>query len=257
VLVFVFDIFDMFDMRLGTISEAFASFSYIQILRLDYNNFVGTIPESLCYSNSLDTLSLGNNANLSCYPSCLDDSSLNSLDIGSMSPCPVIHPLCSFIAATDISNLTGYSQWACSDDSLSPTSNPCDSFAIWPGLSCTSDGIVDRVTLGSIGLTGTLPSDIGGLLAGITSVDLSDNKLFGTIPHSLGDAGTLSGLGLYFNCFSGTIPSTLGQLTGLTALSLKRNSLSGTLPVELGSLSKLTGLALHLNLELNGKYSTV
>jgi hypothetical protein len=255
--VYLYLCFDMFDMRVGTISEAFTSFPSIQILRLDFNNFVGTIPESLCYSTSLETLSLGNNTNLNCYPSCLDDLSLNSLDMGSMSPCPVIHPLCNFIAATDISNLAGYSQWACSEDSLSAASNPCDPLALWPGLNCTSDGIVDRVALGSVGLTGTLPSDIGGLLAGMTIVDLSDNKLFGTLPHSLGDAGTLSGLGLHINCFSGTIPSTLGQLTDLTALSLKRNSFSGTLPVELGSLSKLTGLALHQNQELNGKFNTV
>ena len=75
----------------------------------------------------------------------------------------------------------------------------------------------------------------------VTLLDVSANKLVGTLPAELGDLTNLTSLSLYTNQLSGTIPASLGDLTNLTSLSLYTNQLSGTIPAELGNLTSLTG----------------
>ena len=88
------------------------------------------------------------------------------------------------------------------------------------------------------GLTGTLPSEMGGL-ALMRSLHLYDNSLSGTIPSEVGDLISLRTLDLHGNSLSGTIPSDVGDLTSLRTLDLHGNSLSGTLPSELRLLTSL------------------
>ena len=81
----------------------------------------------------------------------------------------------------------------------------------------------------------------------VTGLDLSRNRLRGTIPPSLGQLSHLQTLSLPFNQLSGTIPPELGGLTALQTLDLRRNQLSGTIPPSLGQLSHLQTLDLALN----------
>ena len=61
-------------------------------------------------------------------------------------------------------------------------------------------------------------------------LDLSQNRLNGTIPPTLGNLSRLQILDLSQNSLSGPIPSSLGNLTTLTNLNLSSNNLSGTIP---------------------------
>ena len=81
----------------------------------------------------------------------------------------------------------------------------------------------------------------------VRELDLSDNKLSGTIPSELGDLSYLTTLSLHTNALTGPVPPTLGNLSNLTTLSLHTNGLTGALPSALGDLSNLRYLSLHTN----------
>ncbi len=117
----------------------------------------------------------------------------------------------------------------------------------WEGV--TVAGTPKRVTnlnLGALGLTGTIPAELG-LLTGLRGLWLSGNQLTGPLPTELGNLSSLTGLGLSGNRLTGGIPVELGRLTNLTSLWLQRNRLDGAIPAELGQLTKLTHLVLHTN----------
>ena len=81
----------------------------------------------------------------------------------------------------------------------------------------------------------------------VTSLDLSNNELSGTIPSALGELPQLQSLNLRQNQMSGEIPPELGKLTNLQSLDLGGNRLSGGIPPELGGLIHLQELRLGSN----------
>ena len=117
----------------------------------------------------------------------------------------------------------------------------------WEGIIL--GGTPSRVTelqLGSFGLTGSIPSDIGGLTA-LTVLALWQNDLTGVIPPELGNLPNLIWVYLQRNQLDGDIPSELANLANLERLYLNNNALTGDIPAELGRLSKLEDLALNTN----------
>lgn len=85
------------------------------------------------------------------------------------------------------------------------------------------------------------------ILEGLKELDLSDNKITGSIPAEVGNLTTLTNLNLSDNNISGTIPSSVGNLTNLTNLDLGENSISGSIPPEIGNLKELKSLNLGSN----------
>ena len=80
------------------------------------------------------------------------------------------------------------------------------------------------------------------------AVDLSENSLSGTIPTELGGLSLLHyKLALSSNFLSGPIPSQLGQLTALGALELHSNKLTGPIPAQLGQCTRLQVFAAFNN----------
>ena len=129
----------------------------------------------------------------------------------------------------------------------------------WFGVATDGDGRVTGLALGTNGLTGTIPGQLGNL-SELRTLDLHDNSLTGPIPAELGDLSELRTLDFGENYrdgqdlpgLSGPIPAALGRLSNLLSLDLGGNSLSGVIPTELGGLSHLQGLFLALN-ELTGE----
>ena len=82
----------------------------------------------------------------------------------------------------------------------------------------------------------------------VLELDLSRNKLTGTIPDALGDLSLLQKLSLNGNQLSGAIPAALETLTALTDLRLYNNgryrnaALSGPLPTSFTNLTALKEL---------------
>ena len=81
-------------------------------------------------------------------------------------------------------------------------------------------------------LTGTLPSELGGL-AELIALDLSSNYLNGNIPPELGGLMKLRWLDLSNNYLSGSIPPELDNLTTLRGLYLRGNRFTGCIPTAL------------------------
>ncbi len=76
---------------------------------------------------------------------------------------------------------------------------------------------------------------------------MSQNKLQGTLPTTLGRLTELEVLSASDNQLSGSLHTELGQLTNLVFMSLSSNGLTGTLPSELRNLKALDFLSLQSN----------
>ena len=78
-------------------------------------------------------------------------------------------------------------------------------------------------------------------------VNLSGNKLTGTIPISITDLKTITYLDLSDNLYSGEIPATIGQMIHLKALFLSHNNFSSLPDAVFQNLTKLETLFLNHN----------
>ena len=115
----------------------------------------------------------------------------------------------------------------------------------WRGVRTDSGGRVTRLDLSFNRLTGSIPAELGSL-SNLEWLDLYNNQLTGSIPAELGNLSNLTYLGLANNQLTGSVPEELGNLSNLTGLDLAANQLTGSIPAELGNLSNLTGLDLKL-----------
>ncbi|CAI9782626.1 unnamed protein product [Fraxinus pennsylvanica] len=86
----------------------------------------------------------------------------------------------------------------------------------------------------------------------LKGIDLSSNKLFGTIPQAISNLRGLVFINLSRNHLTGNIISSIGQLDTLEYLDLSRNQLSGEIPNGLANLHFLSVLDLSYN-NLTGK----
>ena len=142
--------------------------------------------------------------------------------------------------------------------------DPCDTWR--DGPECTA-GRVTAVYLGDNNLTGGLGNWSGpAVLTNLSLLDLSFNRVSGTLPTQLGQVSNLQSLQLQSNLLSGNLPSQLGEINGAGALpvwsygptmqritsrlenvQLHDNRLSGAVPTELGAHTALAQLYLHRN----------
>ena len=102
-------------------------------------------------------------------------------------------------------------------------------------------GVPEGFDIGSKGLTGSIPRELGNLES-LGYLDLSNNALRGTIPPELGNLSNLGTLFLHHNTLSGSIPPELGNLPLLETIDLSHNSLSGSIPPELGRFAGFRGI---------------
>ncbi|XP_022883104.1 probable leucine-rich repeat receptor-like protein kinase At1g35710 [Olea europaea var. sylvestris] len=89
-------------------------------------------------------------------------------------------------------------------------------------------------------------------LKNLKGIDLSSNKLVGTIPQAFSNLKGLVFINLSRNHLTGNIISSIGQLDTLEWIDLSRNQLSGEIPNSLANLHFLSVLDLSYN-NLTGK----
>ncbi|KAG6404706.1 hypothetical protein SASPL_136959 [Salvia splendens] len=145
-------------------------------------------------------------------------------------------------------------QWGGTPRSWGRSDDPC---AAWEGVACNNSRVTS-LGLSTMGLTGTMSGDIGGL-TDLISLDLSFNPgLRGSISPRLGDLQKLTILILAGCSFSNTIPifplvmdcdkdSLIITSTFSNDRALNSNNLTGEIPPSLGNLSKLYWLDLAEN----------
>lgn len=135
---------------------------------------------------------------------------------------------------------TGGDNWTKQDSWLS--SKPVSE---WYGITITRNRVTS-VQLDNNNLNGTIPADIGDLDA-LQYLYLNNNNLSGEIPARIGDMSALYRIYLNNNQLSGRIPSSVGNLTYLVHLILNDNNLQGEIIPEISNLTNLTELELQNN----------
>ncbi|MCL7037329.1 hypothetical protein MKW94_022600 [Papaver nudicaule] len=104
----------------------------------------------------------------------------------------------------------------------------------WTGVTCSSNRNRTRVTslnLSNMDLSGTISPSVANLTA-LTKIMLGNNSLTGPIPD-LSSLRSLQRLHLQKNQLTGTIPSTLGDIGSLRELFIQNNFLTGQVPNNL------------------------
>ncbi|KAK2414554.1 receptor protein [Trifolium repens] len=100
------------------------------------------------------------------------------------------------------------------------------------------------------------------ILIYMSGIDLSHNKLNGSIPSELGNLTRIRALNLSNNFFTGKIPDTFSNLVQVESLDLSFNMLSGQIPPQISGLISLEVFSVaHNNLsgetpEWKGQFST-
>ncbi len=171
---------------------------------------------------------------------CAPRAAQAAYDCNSQSDLPAVE--CSALAA--LYQSTNGAGWKNQDGWLA-TLTPCT----WYGVAC-SEGHVTSLDLGNNQLNGTLPPLLGGLSA-VVGLYLHGNQLHGSIPPELGNLSALQDLFLANNQLSGAIPAQLANPASLRILNLNTNQLTGVIPSQLGGLAALEVLYLSFN-QLSG-----
>ncbi|KAJ0100204.1 hypothetical protein Patl1_21597 [Pistacia atlantica] len=150
-------------------------------------------------------------------------------------------------AKTDDEDLAALNSLKDTWDNIPPRwmgSDPCGDN--WEGIGCNNPRVIS-IILTSMGVAGTLSTDIT-ILSELQILDLSYNKdLRGSLPSSIGDLKNLTSLILVGCSFSGQIPDSIGSLQQLVFLRINSNNFSGQIPPSIGRLSKLYWLDLADN----------
>jgi uncharacterized membrane protein len=126
-------------------------------------------------------------------------------------------------------------------------SNP-DPCSGWYGLSCNCNLFtcnLTNMTLGTLGLNGSLPSTIGAWEK-LLAFEISINVITGTIPESIGNWTDVEVLVMQTNYLRARIPISIGNLTNLQVLDLSYNLLTG-FPMSLQNFPNLSVVYLQDN----------
>ncbi|KAL0359104.1 UNVERIFIED_CONTAM: putative LRR receptor-like serine/threonine-protein kinase IRK [Sesamum angustifolium] len=194
---------------MGEVPQWIGDMRSLVTIDLSENNFTGQVPDSLGKLQSVKILNVSKNALTGSLPEAMSN--------------------CVNLLAFDISH-----------NSLTGT---LPSWVFKLGLQ--------QVLLSDNGLSGSIDDALASSKENsrtkLLILDVSQNKLSGEIPSSVGDLGSLQLLNMSRNSFVGTIPARIGQLKSLSILDLSENQLNGSIPSEIGLLKSLNELSLEKN----------
>ncbi len=120
--------------------------------------------------------------------------------------------------------------------------DPCDIYR--DGYNCKA-GRITALTLHDNNMTGSISNWTRvGALTNLTWVDLSWNKISGSLPAEFGNINNIEVINMAWNKLEGTLPSELGNMNSngyseLTEFNFANNNLEGTMPSEIAQLSAL------------------
>lgn len=101
----------------------------------------------------------------------------------------------------------------------------------WSGIKCDVQANLQGIFLSDANLAGTIPTEIVGFAASLTTLNLCNNEnLIGTLPYEISMLRHLKYLLVQETSIGGTVPSAFGSLTKLNQLFLDRTHLTGSMP---------------------------
>ncbi|CAN0909741.1 Probable LRR receptor-like serine/threonine-protein kinase At3g47570 [Linum grandiflorum] len=179
----------------------------IQSLNLNTNRFTGRVPSSLSNASNLVQLQLSANRFTGSMPSMASSHNLRRFSINQ-----------NFLGTGNANDLSFIS-------------------------SLTNATSLEILTIDNNRFGGSFPEEIGRLSTNLTRLDVSRNKISGSIPTGIQNLVSLQFFSASRNDLSGNIPSVMGNM--LTDLDLSENGFSGNVPSSIGNLTRLNKL--HLN----------
>ncbi|KAI3706298.1 hypothetical protein L6452_23936 [Arctium lappa] len=108
------------------------------------------------------------------------------------------------------------------------------------GLSSHSLDIYSLLDLSNNRISGEIPASLGNLKS-LKSLNISNNNISGHIPVSFGNLKKIESLDLSHNKISGSIPRSLEKLDELGTLDVSNNRLTGKIPMG-GQMSTMADL---------------
>ncbi|PWA68850.1 serine/threonine/dual specificity protein kinase, catalytic domain-containing protein [Artemisia annua] len=243
----------------GSIPDTLGLWKSLRIFYSGECNLYGSIPPSIFNLSLLGNFSLDENHLTGSLPSVIQLPNLEWLQLRSNELTGVLPPSisnCSKLGFLELSfnNFSGkltidFSklrdiEYILLDENNFHGGGEADDMRFVDSLkNCTRLVTLD---LRNCNLTGVLPISIGNLSNQFSVLNLGDNRLFGSLPSSIGSLVGLTYLDLGINLFKG-IPTTIGKLYNLQLLDLSSNQLSGPIPDAIGNLSLLIALDLDSN----------
>ncbi|ESR61925.1 hypothetical protein CICLE_v10017650mg, partial [Citrus x clementina] len=106
---------------------------------------------------------------------------------------------------------------------------------------------LDVLDLSNNRLRGTIPECIGNFSPWLSVLDLRNNRLNGSIPRTFAESNWLRSLNLNNNVLEGAIPQSLVNCTKLEVLDIGNNKINDVFPYWLGNLPELRVLVLRSN----------
>ncbi|CAL4982540.1 unnamed protein product [Urochloa decumbens] len=252
--------------------------SSLEALGLGLNKFEGVLPDSLAnLSISLVSVILAGNKISGSIPKdignlinlqnlILFENSFTGTLPSSLSQLRNLRRL-----QVDRNKISGSIPWTIGNlTELTSLNLSMNAFSGWLPSSLGNLTKLLELNLANNNFIGTIPIGLFNIVTLSKVLDLSHNKLEGSIPPQIGKLKNLAVFRAESNKFSGEIPSTIGkcqllqylvlqnnflngsisvlsQLKGLEALYLSRNNFSGPIPKSFGDLTSLHYLDLSFN----------
>lgn len=234
----------------GNVFDGFSMLTALSSLLLGSNSFRGEIPPDLGLCKSLTHLDLSNNF-LEGTPNLTGLSNLRVVDLsvnrlnGSISS--AFPKKCDYLTAMNLStnSFTGV---------IPDTLDNCRNLRfidlsenqlvgpVWRGF-----GAMEEVFLCCNNFSGYIPEAVFSESCKLRKLDLSKNKLEGTIPGIISNCSELVLLDLSETNLTGQIPRQFGLMQKLETLILRQINLSRDIPVELTGCKNLSFLDLSGN----------
>ncbi|KAK7339814.1 hypothetical protein VNO77_20500 [Canavalia gladiata] len=192
----------------------------LKILLLKGNHFTGHIPKELCHLTDLILLDLSHNNFNGPIPNCL-----GTIQFGNEDP---IDLQGTFDSAYALGSRYSFNLQQYVQEKVEFTTKE---------RSYTYTGKVvsymNGIDLSSNRLNGSIPFELGNLTK-IRGLNLSHNYLTGQIPITFSNLAQIESLDVSFNKLNGNIPLQLSELTFLAVFSVAHNNLSGATPDRKG-----------------------
>lgn len=243
----------------GGIPSFIGDLPNLEVLQLWQNNFTGLVPQQLGISGSLVEVDVSSNKLTGSIPPNLCKGGrlqiliiLNNLFFG---PIPDSLGKCNSLMKVRMGQnyLNG---WIPEGLLYMPKLNMIElhnnylSGSIPEGSINNGSSVLGHLKLSNNRLSGPLPSSIGKL-SSLQIVLINGNQLTGNVPPEIGQLEKISQIDFSKNRFSGMIPKEISNCTVLTYLDLSQNEFSGPIPVEITRMRILNYVNLSRN-HLNG-----
>ncbi|KAK7355241.1 hypothetical protein VNO80_14491 [Phaseolus coccineus] len=202
----------------GKIPHSMSSLPNLRFLFLESNNLFGEVPVSLKNCQNLWILDIGHNNFFGDIPNWLPQSVK-----GAIPNC--LHNITAMLSSDASTRKVGFSI----NLPNFKMEIHCSITMLIKGNELQYFNLMNVMDLSNNKLSGSVPLEMY-MLTGIQSLNLSHNMLSGTVPKEVGNLEPLESIDLSRNFFSGEIPQTMSSLHYLEVLNLSFNNFMGKIP---------------------------